>query len=409
MPKPLSAETIALVKATVPALAQHGPEITQVMYRRLFENPEVKALFNHANQGEGGAQVNALAAAILGYARNIDNLGVLGPVVERIAQKHIGYHILPEHYPFVATAILGAIKEVLGDAATDEILAAWGEAYWFLAGVLQSRETVIRDEIVSQDGGWTGWRRFVVAEKIKESEVITSFVLKPVDGGAVVPHKPGQYLTLRFGESESGQTESGLLKRNYSISCGPNGAHYRISVKREAGGNGGSRFLHDQIELGGVIEATPPAGDFFLPEAPQRPVVLLSGGVGLTPMVSMVEAIAARHPELEAHYVHGALNSATHAMDGHVRTLAKAHGRISVAAFYSEPGANDAPGETHDVTGFITTEWLAANTPMHQADFYLCGPKPFLRAFVAGLSGAGVPSDRIHYEFFGPADDLLAA
>src|ERR1700761_6859171 len=144
MPKPLSAETIALVKATVSALAQHGPEITQVMYRRLFESPEVKALFNHANQGEGGAQVNALAGAILGYAQNIDNLGVLGPVVERIAQKHIGYHILPEHYPFVATAILGAIKEVLGDAATDEILAAWGEAYWVLAEVLKGREATIR-------------------------------------------------------------------------------------------------------------------------------------------------------------------------------------------------------------------------------------------------------------------------
>lgn len=404
MQKPLSVETIALVKATVPALAQHGSEITKVMYARLFENEEVRALFNHANQGESGAQTHALAAAILGYAQNIDNLGALAPVVERIAQKHIGYHILPEHYPFVADAILGAIKEVLGDAATDEVLAAWGEAYWFLAEVLKGREATIRDEIVGQDGGWTGWRQFVVAGKIRESEVITSFALKPADGGAVVPHRPGQYLTLRFGGASEG-----LLKRNYSISCGPNTASYRVSVKREAGGNGGSRFLHDQIEVGGVIEATPPAGDFFLPDAPQRPVVLLSGGVGLTPMVSMVETIAARHPELEAHYVHGALNSATHAMDAHVRALAKAHGRISVAAFYSEPGANDVEGETYDVTGFITTEWLAANTPLHQADIYLCGPKPFLRAFVAGLSGVGVPADRIDYEFFGPADELLAA
>ncbi|MEA1677502.1 globin domain-containing protein [Nitrospirillum sp. BR 11163] len=126
MPKPLSPETIAVVKATAPLLAEHGPTITKAMYRRLFQDDHIRALFNHANQGENGAQVHALAGAILAYARNIENLGALIPVVERVAHKHIGYHILPEHYPYVATALLGAIKEVLGDAATDTVLNAWG-------------------------------------------------------------------------------------------------------------------------------------------------------------------------------------------------------------------------------------------------------------------------------------------
>jgi nitric oxide dioxygenase len=249
-----------------------------------------------------------------------------------------------------------------------------------------------------------GWRPFVVAEKVPESTVITSFILKPADGGPVMRHRPGQYLTFRLS-----LPDLPAMKRNYSISCAPNGEYYRITVKREAHGHGGSRYMHDHVQVGSILEATPPAGDFFLPDDPRRPVVLLSGGVGLTPMVAMIETVAARHPGLEAHYVHGTMNSATHAMNDHVRALAEDHGRISVATFYSDPLECDAPGRTHDANGFITTAWLKQHTPLQAADFYLCGPKPFLRAFVTGLAGAGVAQDRIHYEFFGPADELLAA
>lgn len=398
----LSAETIARVKATVPALAEHGEKITLAMYARLFQDAHIKALFNHANQSTG-AQPKALAGAVLAYARNIDNLGAVLPVVERIAQKHVGYHILAEHYPFVANALLGAIKEVLGDAATDEILGAWGEAYWFLADILIDREAAIRTEIEAVEGGWTGWRDFVVVEKIRESAAITSFVLAPKDGGAVIPHKPGQYLTFRFDLPEAPDE-----KRNYSISAGPSDRTYRISVKREDLG-AVSRFLHDQVQVGDVLTATPPAGDFHLAAQPARPVVLLSGGVGLTPMVSMLEHIARVHPELEAHFVHGALNSDVHALDGHVRALARDHGGVSVTTFYSEPLAGDEAGKTHDVDGLIGVDWLKANTPFAEADFYLCGPRGFLRAFVAGLARAGVPADRVHYEFFGPAEEDLAA
>jgi Hemoglobin-like flavoprotein len=197
MPRALSDQTIALVKATVPALERHGPAITEVMYRRLFRNGHIAALFNHANQ-QSGIQRLALAQAVLAYARNVDNLPALGAAVERIAQKHVGYAILPEHYPFVAEALLGAIGEVLGEAATPEILQAWGEAFWFLADLLIDREAAIRDGIIAQPGGWTDWRRFVIADRQVEAEGIASFLLRPQDGGPVVPHRPGQYLTLRF-------------------------------------------------------------------------------------------------------------------------------------------------------------------------------------------------------------------
>jgi nitric oxide dioxygenase len=404
MPNPLSPDTIAIVKATAPAVAEHAQQITSRMYELLFQDEHIRALFNQSNQGEKGTQIQALAAAIVAYARNIDNLGALGPIAERIAQKHIGYHILPEHYPYVAQALLTAISDVLSSAASEEILNAWGKAYWFLADLLKDREYQIRAEISSEAGGWNGWRKFIVTDKKQESAVITSFILRPEDGKPVLQHKPGQYLTFRFGH-----TGLPLMKRNYSISCGPNNEDYRISVKREEEGQGGSRHLHDVIDVGDIVEATPPAGDFFLPEAPSRPVVLLSAGVGLTPMVSMIEKIAVDHPELETHFVHAALNSATHAMDQHVRHTAKAHGKMTVTTFYSEPGDRDAAGLTHDFTGFITVDWLKQHAPIYEADIYLCGPKPFLRSLVASLKLAGVPMERVHFELFGPTDEDIAA
>jgi nitric oxide dioxygenase len=177
MPKPLTPRTIELVKLSVPALQAHGPDITRRMYPILFQDDHIRELFNHANQGEGGSQVKALAGAILAYAQNIENLGALIPVVERIAHKHIGYHILPEHYPYVAKALLTAIADVLGEAATQELLGAWGEAYWYLADVLKERELEIRKDLEARTGGWNGWRQFRIDAKVKESSAVTSFTL----------------------------------------------------------------------------------------------------------------------------------------------------------------------------------------------------------------------------------------
>src|SRR5215217_3850008 len=231
MPKELSQHTIALVKATVPALETHGLTITRRMYERMFRNEAIRDLFNQSHHGETGSQPKALATAIVAYARNIEGLAALAPAVERIAQKHVGLSILPEHYPYVAEALLGAIKDVLGDAATGEVLAAWGEAYWFLAHVLIGREQAIYTSLATAPGGWNGWRNFRIEGKLQESEIITSFVLRPKDGKPVLRHQPGQYLT--FWLEIPGQHP---LKRNYSISSAPNDETYRISVKREPQG-----------------------------------------------------------------------------------------------------------------------------------------------------------------------------
>lgn len=135
----LSPATIAIVKETAPVLEKHGLEITRRMYERLFRNEEIKAMFDMAAQ-ESGEQPKRLAAAIVAYAKNIDKLDALAGPVARMAQRHIETGVKPEHYPYVADALLPAIRDILGDAATDEVLAAWGEAYWFLAHILIGRE-----------------------------------------------------------------------------------------------------------------------------------------------------------------------------------------------------------------------------------------------------------------------------
>ncbi len=142
MAQPLSNETIAIIKSTAPALQEHGVAITTRMYERLFVDPAIKVLFDQAAQ-VSGEQPKRLAAAILAFAKNADNLGALSGAVERMAARHVETSIKPEHYPAVANALLPAIKDVLGDAVDERVLNAWGEAYWFLAGVLINRETQI--------------------------------------------------------------------------------------------------------------------------------------------------------------------------------------------------------------------------------------------------------------------------
>jgi nitric oxide dioxygenase len=259
----------------VPALEAGGTAITDRMYQLMFRHTEVRALFNQSHHGETGSQSRALTAAVIAYARNIDNLGVLGTRIERITQKHCGLNILPEHYHYVAESLLGAIKDVLGEAATDEILAAWGEAYWFLADVLMAREASIYSRLAASPGGWSGWCDFVIESTKPESQVIRSFILVPKDGKGIMRHKPGQYLT--FALELPGKEP---LKRNYSISSAPEERSYRISVKREAkpGVPPGiiSNWLHDHAAPGTVLKVAPPAGEFFLNEKEDNPVVLLS-------------------------------------------------------------------------------------------------------------------------------------
>jgi nitric oxide dioxygenase len=361
-------------------------------------------MFNQTHQAGEAAQPHALALAILAYARNIDRLGALSGAVERIAQKHAGLLVLPEHYPHVAEALLAAIRDVLGAAATDAVLAAWGEAYWFLAELLIDREGAIYREVAAAPGGWHGLRRFRVAARTAEGGDMLSLRLEPEDGRPVLRHRPGQYLSFQLPLGGDAP-----VRRNYSISSAPADDHYRITVRREPGGLA-SNWLHDEAREGTVLETAPPAGEFFLEAPVDRPVVLLCAGAGVTPMVSMLEWLVETQPAADVRFIHGVHDGAAHAMGRHVRAIAGRGGKgVQTHIFYSQPAKTDQAGADFDIAGRISMDWLRANTPIDRAENYLCGPTGFLQTFVDGLAAAGVTARRINNELLGPAEIALAA
>ncbi|KON63317.1 flavohemoprotein [Komagataeibacter europaeus] len=397
MASPLDDKTRSIIKACVPALEAHGLAITTEMYRRLLANPDIRDLFNISHQKDG-EQPKALALAVLAYARNIDNLGAMAGAVERIAEKHVGLNILPEHYPYVADALLGAIAHVLGDAATPDIMDAWGKAYWFLAEILIGREEQIYVAHAAAPGGWVGWRPFRVSRRTVESETVTSFELAPVDGKPVMRHVPGQYLSFRLDVPGYGSE-----RRNYSISSAPGSNAYRISVRRIDNGVV-SDWLHDSVQEGTVLQVSAPAGDFTLGNPAPAPIVFLSAGSGLTPFISMLGALDAA-AATGVRYIHTTRTPATEAFGPYIRDLA-AKGMLRADLFYSRAtpqAAQDATGVTTHA-GRMTPAWLTHEID-RSASYYICGPDSFMRDAIATLKAGGVPESQIRFEFFGSAAD----
>lgn len=403
----LNENTISIIKSTVPVLEKHGVDITKRFYQLLFTNhPELLNVFNHANQVKGRQQA-ALANAVYAAAAHIDNLEAILPVVKQIGQKHRSLGIQPEAYPIVGENLLAAIKDVLGDAATDEILKAWEEAYGVIADAFISVEAEMYQQAESQHGGWDDFRAFTIERKVEESDVITSFYLVPQDGKAIASYLPGQYVTVKI--NIPGENHTHL--RQYSLSDSPNKPYYRISVKREdalADHPAGkvSIYLHESMQPGDILLLSAPAGDFTLNQESKRPVAFISGGVGLTPLMSMLHTVLETEPERSASFIHATQNEQVHAMKEHVLGLANKHEQLSVFTCYEKPLNKDQAVNRYDKEGFIDAEWLKSILPAEEADIYLCGPISFMRAMYAALKANNVSPDHIHFEFFGPAGSI---
>lgn len=401
----LNKKQIEIVKSTVPVLEQHGEKITTRFYQLMFGNhPELLNIFNHANQKQGRQQ-RALASAVYAAAMYIDNLEAILPVVKQIAHKHRSLGIKPEHYPIVGKHLLLAIKDVLGEAATDDIMNAWAEAYGVIADAFIGVEETMYDEAAQQQGGWEGFRPFIIDNKVKESDVITSFYLKPTDNKEIAGFIPGQYISIKI--EINGEKFTHI--RQYSLSDVPGKAYYRISVKRESGTNNPdgkvSNFLHDQINEGDIVNISAPAGDFILDLDSKKPIVLLSGGVGLTPILSMLKTVSEVQPERDVTFIHAAQNSSVHALRNEVEEIST-NEKIKAFVFYDSPTEEDRINKSFDIEGYVTKEWLKQNTATNEADYYFCGPEPFMKAINSSLMKLGVPEERIHYEFFGPKGSL---
>ncbi|MCZ6830639.1 MAG: pyridoxamine 5'-phosphate oxidase family protein [Gammaproteobacteria bacterium] len=252
------------------------------------------------------------------------------------------------------------------------------------------------------------YREYAVTRVEPESSNITSFYLQPQSGERVPCHKPGQFLPIEIEPVAGG----GKLQRTYTISNAPNGREYRLSIKREPAPGPGlpagvaSNFFHDQVKVGSNFRAMSPRGKFTLDESTNRPVVMLSAGVGITPMLGMLEQLASdsdscREPRA-IWFLHGVRNGSEHAFASKVRDLEKTLSCLQTRFVYSQPGADDTLGIDYDQAGHIDVDLLRRELPFDDYDFYMCGPTPFMQSLYTGLKNLNVPDERIHYEFFGP-------
>ncbi|MCQ6958650.1 NO-inducible flavohemoprotein [Mucilaginibacter aquariorum] len=390
-----------LILATVPILKEHGVLLTTHFYGRMFKhNPELKNMFNMANQ-QTGKQQTALAMAVLAYAENIANPSVLMPVVDRIGHKHTSIDIRPEHYSIVGQHLIASIAEVLGDAATADILDAWTVAYNQLAKLMSGHEAHLYQNQTDKPNGWTGWRLFKLERKEMESAEICSFYLYPADGGKVPLHKPGQYISIKLFLPDLGMAQI----RQYSISSAPNNNYYRISVKRETGAtvdiNGMiSNQLHNDVNEGALVELTAPAGSFTLPDDLDAPVMFISGGVGLTPFMSMVQHLSGQQTKHPITWLHGCRNQTVHAFKDDLAQLVNTNSNIAQHIFYNNPTQHDIEEGIYE--GFLDINQINGLTHQPGTRYFICGPSVFIQKQFNDLKQFGIDTRNIFFEEFGP-------
>ncbi|KAF2812349.1 flavohemo protein [Mytilinidion resinicola] len=400
MAPPLTPSQTAIIKSTAPLLATHGTTITTHFYTTLLAaHPPLRSIFSATHQATG-AQPRALAGALLAYATHIDDLGALSPTLALICAKHASLGITPAQYGVVGTGLLAALEDVLTPAVfTAEVKDAWAAAYWQLADIMIAAEA----ELYAQ-AAWQGWREFRVARKEVESAEITSFYLEPVDGGKLPRYKPGQYVSVQVPVPQLG--EGVLQARQYSLSDAPGKGYFRISVKRESGlvsaaagpgvekGQPGwvSNILHAEKAVGDVVGVAHPYGDFYLEVEGEGPVVLISGGVGLTSLMAMLNALVERKSGRKVAWIHAARNASVRGFRGHVEEVEKTADNVHAVLFDTLGGRMDLGALDREKDLFLGDE---------RAEYFICGPEGFMVDVETKLKAYGVDAGRIKMELFG--------
>lgn len=243
------------------------------------------------------------------------------------------------------------------------------------------------------NGNWNGFRELVLVDKVEECSDIISFYFKAKDGGELAVHKAGQFLPFKIKTEDTKYKD---VMRTYSLSNHPNDFVYRISVKKVEGGLI-STFLHENFNIGDSIEAMVPTGAFTLKNPSKaRPIVLISGGIGVTPLLSMLYDESKRNSNI--HFIQAVQNSKMHPFKDEIESTSKRMGTKNTV-FYSKPLEEDKEGVNYDFEGRVTKEWINENLSL-ESDFYFCGPPPFMKGLESSLLELGVDKDRINYEFF---------
>jgi len=396
----LSADAAEVVRATLPAVREHGVQITSVFYdAMLAAHPELRSVFNQANQ-ETGEQRQALAASVVAFAGWLvgNDDAPFQPVVERIAHKHASLAVRPEQYLIVGRYLLHAVGEVLGDAVTPAVAAAWDEVYWLAALTLVAEEArLLQTAGVDLDRPYRPYR---VSRRVDETGDVVSLHLVPEDGSEVPDFLPGQYVTVVV-DLPDGRRQP----RQYSLSNAPGQGFLRLTlraVRSEGGAPDGavSTYLQAQVAEGDVLQVSQPFGDVWLEDGPD-PVVLVTAGLGITPAAAMLQQIAGTRPHRQVVHVHADHSPATHALRTDLARSSTDLEAFTSLVWYEEPDEAVAPGAR---TGHVDPDAIPIPAG---ARAFLCGPLPFMREARAGLLRQGLPADRIRYEVFGP--DLWAS
>ncbi|RKE22650.1 globin domain-containing protein [Streptomyces sp. TLI_171] len=385
----LSEKSAQTVRATLPAVGAAIGEITGSSYGRLFAaHPELlRDLFNRGNQA-AGTQRQALAGSIAAFATALVEHPEQRPdaMLARIAHKHASLGVTAEQYHVVHEHLFAAIVEILGEAVTPEVAAAWDEVYWLMANAL----IAVEQRLYEQSGTRGERRPYVVAARTAETADVATFLLHPADGGPVPAHRPGQYVSVQV-ELPDGARQI----RQYSLSGNPDGG-LQITVKRVAGDPAGevSTHLHRHVDQGATLLVSAPFGDVRLDDG-DRPVLLASAGIGCTPIIGMLGHLAETGATRRVIAVHGDRQESAHAFREEFEQLVAKLPNAEAHVWYERP-EQERPA---DRTGRVDLTGLEVPA---DAVAYLCGPLPFMRAARTQLLAAGVPAADIHYEVFGP-------
>ncbi|MFF0587003.1 globin domain-containing protein [Streptomyces sp. NPDC003781] len=390
----LSEHSVPVVRATLPAVGAAIGDIADLFYRKLFDaHPDLlRDLFNRGNQASGEQQ-RALAGSVAAFARLLlENPDERADVMlSRIAHKHASLGITPDQYAIVHRHLMAAVVDVLGDAVTPEVARAWDEVYWLMAHALIALEARLYAQRGVEEGDV--WRSMEILDRVEESTDAVSLVLGPADDRPLVPFRPGQYVSVQV-ELPDGARQI----RQYSLSAAPGRSGWRITVKRVRGGGlpdgEVSSWLHANARKGDVLRVSLPAGDLTLTEH-DGPLLLASAGIGVTPMLAMLDHLAAAGATRPVTVVHADRTPDAHAHRQEQLDLVRALPAARLHLWYEEPGdgAPEASTGRADLTGLDLPGNLTA---------YLCGPVPFMRAVRGDLLRRGVPAEAIHYEVFGP-------
>jgi nitric oxide dioxygenase len=398
-PSLLSPENLSVVRATAPVVAAHADQITAHFYPRMFAaHPELLRVFNQGNQATG-EQSKALAGSVVAYAVQLidPEAPPFDHVMRRIAYKHVSLGIRPEQYTIVGEHLLASVGEVLGDAVTPAIAAAWSEVYWLFAVQLVAEEARLYQEAKVDPTQPT--RPYRVVRRIEETADVITLVLEPTDGDPLPEIAPGQYVSV-FVDLPGGDRQP----RQYTVSSTAVRTRLQITVRRVRGANGApdgrvSSHLHDQVEIGDVLDVSGPAGDFVLTPT-ESPILLASAGAGITTVLPIVEQIARTQPQRTVIVAHADRRAQDHALRETVLHLGREIDDFTAHAWYES--VDD--GDTRSRQGFMDL----TDIPLPQdIQVFTCGPLPFMKHVRSTLLSRGVPAARIRYEVFGP--DLWAA